>query len=48
MGNMSKKKHKVTPTIKESEDLLAWLCGEDVEFPFFKHPYIIKEKVILK
>lgn len=28
-------KHKTTqPTLKESRDTLAFLCGEDVEFPF--------------
>lgn len=39
-------KHKAHPTMKEDKDFLAWLCGEKVEFPYFKYNYIVKEKVL--
>lgn len=34
---MSKHNNKATPTMQESEDFFNFLCGEDVEFPYFKN-----------
>ena len=37
--NMSKS--GVQPTVQEDRDFLAWISGEEVEFPYFKYREIV-------
>ena len=33
--------NKAYPTMKEGADFLAWISGEEVEFPYFKYRQIV-------